>query len=211
MVGIRRWTPGTGSGAEGGREPDRLAAFSDGVLAVIITIMALELQPPAAPTLHALGAGLPALLVYLLSFTAIGIYWVHHHLLRATRRINGAVMWANLHMLFWLSLIPVLTEWMGRYCRAHLPAAAWGVASVGAAVAYVILERAIIRCNGRDSALARAIGSQRKGDASITLYLIGIGLAWVSPWISYGLYVVTAVIWFIPDRRLDRSGSADGS
>jgi len=198
--------PGAASAPLGGHEPDRLAAFSDGVLAVLITIMAFSLlQPPNGTTLVALRARLPALLLYLLSFTVIGIYWVnHHHLLRATERISGSVMWANLHLLFWLSLIPALTAWMGRHPTAHLPASAWGVAAVGSAVAYQVLERAIIACNGPDSAVAQAIGSDVKGNVSMLLYLAGIGLAWVSPIISYVLYGVVAVIWFVPDRRFAR-------
>ncbi len=190
-------------------DTDRLEAFSDGVMAVIITIMAFGLQAPAGrPTLHALGKLFPHLLIYALSFIMIGIYWNnHHHLFRATERISGAVMWANLHVLFWLSLIPVLTEWIGTSSdyRAHLPACSYGVAALGAAIAYGILVRAIIRANGRDSAVGAAIGSDLKGNISIGLYVVGIGLAWVSPWIGYGMYVAVAVVWFVPDRRFTRA------
>ena len=190
---------------EGRRDADRLEAFSDGVMAVIITIMVLGLKVPAAATARSLSRSLPTLLVYILSFTVIGIYWNnHHHLLRSTERINGAVMWANLHLLFWLSLIPVLTEWVARFYRAHLPASAYGVVTAGAAVAYWMLVRAIIRCNGAGSAVAQAVGSDVKGTVSVLLYLSGVGLAWASPWIAYGFYVAVAVVWFIPDRRLAR-------
>lgn len=201
-AGRRRREPG----AEAGHEPDRLAAFSDGVMAVIITIMAFTLlKPPSSSNLGALTTRLPALLVYLLSFTFVGIYWVnHHHLLRATELIDGAVMWANLHLLFWLSLVPAVTAWMGKFYSAAAPASAWGVAAVGAAIAYVIMERAIAAVNGADSAVARAIGSEAKGSTSVLLYLGGIGLAWVSPYISYVLYTAVAVIWFVPDRRFAR-------
>lgn len=193
------------SAGEAKREAGRLEAFSDGVMAVIITIMALELRPPDGTSLHALSSRLPALLVYVLSFTMIGIYWNnHHHLLRATERINGTVMWANMLLLFWLSLIPVLTDWMGAHYRAHLPASTYGVAAGGAAVAYGVLVRAIVRCNGRDSAVARAIGPDVKGNASIVLYIVGIAGAWATPWLSYGAYVVVALVWFVPDRRFTR-------
>ncbi len=198
-------------GGEAGRrsEPERLEAFSDGVLAVIITIMALELKAPAHPTAHALGQRVPALLIYVLSFAFIGIYWNnHHHLLRSTGRISGAVMWANLHLLFWLSLIPVLTEWVGQGYRAHLPASMYGVVALAAGVAYSILVRAIVAANGSDSEVARAIGSDFKGNISLVAYAAGIGAAWVTPWISYALYAAVSVMWFVPDRRLEGPAGA---
>ena len=180
----------------------RTEAFSDGVMAVIITIMALELRAPEGATLEAVRGRLPGLLVYLLSFVIIGIYWNnHHHLLRAADRISGAAMWANLFLLFCLSLIPVLTEWLRDEYRHVLPAAAYGAVGLAAGFAYSILVRALIRANGPDSAVAAAIGSDRKGYASLALYAAGIGLAFVSPWIAYGCYVAVAVMWFIPDRR----------
>jgi uncharacterized membrane protein len=183
----------------------RLEAFSDGVMAVIITIMAFELKAPAGPGFSDLRQRLPALLVYVLSFTFIGIYWNnHHHLLRATPRISGAVMWANLHLLFWLSLIPVLTEWVGISYRHTWPAAVYGMVALAAAIAYSVLVRAIIRANDRDSVVASAIGSDRKGVASLVIYAAAVGLAFLSPWISYALYASVSVIWFIPDRRLSR-------
>jgi uncharacterized membrane protein len=183
----------------------RVEAFSDGVIAVIITIMALELRAPEGASLDAVRGRLPGLLVYVLSFVIIGIYWNnHHHLLRAAERISGAAMWANLFLLFWLSLIPVLTEWLRDEYRHALPAAAYGAVAFAAGVAYAILVRALIRANGRDSAVAQAIGSDIKGYASLVLYAAGVGLAFVSSWISYALYVAVAVMWFIPDRRFTR-------
>jgi uncharacterized membrane protein len=167
----------------------RVEAFSDGVMAVIITIMALELRAPRGATLDAMREQLPGLLVYVLSFTIIGIYWNnHHHLLRAADRISGGAMWANLFLLFWLSLIPVLTEWLRDEWRHPLPAATYGTVGLAAGFAYSILARALIRANGRDSAVAAAIGSDRKGYASLVLYAAGVGLAFVSPWIAYACY-----------------------
>jgi uncharacterized membrane protein len=192
--------------AEGRREAARLEAFSDGVMAVIITIMALGLNVPKDTTWHALRQEVPSLLVYVLSFTIIGMYWNnHHHLLRATDRINSGVMWANLHLLFWLSLIPVATKWVGQAHTASLPASVYGMVFLGAALAYGILVRMIIRANGRDSAVATAVGSDFKGNVSMVLYACGIGLAWVSPWIAYALYLTVAIVWFVPDRRFTLS------
>ncbi len=183
----------------------RIEAFSDAVMAVIITIMAFELRAPQGATLTAVRAQLPGLLVYVLSFAFIGIYWNnHHHLLRAADRISGAVMWANLFLLFWLSLIPVLTEWLRDEYRHPLPAAAYGMVALAAAIAYTVLVRALIRANGRDSAVATAIASDAKGYASLGLYAAGVGLAFVSPWISYAIYAAVSVMWFIPDRRFTR-------
>jgi uncharacterized membrane protein len=183
----------------------RVEAFSDGVIAVIITIMALELRAPEGASLQAVRERLPGLLAYMLSFVIIGIYWNnHHHLLRAAERISGAAMWANLFLLFWLSLIPVLTEWLREEYRHALPAAAYGAVGLAAGFAYAILVRALIRANGRDSAVAQAIGSDVKGYTSLVLYAAGVGLAFVSPWISYAFYVAVAVTWFIPDRRFTR-------
>jgi uncharacterized membrane protein len=184
----------------------RVEAFSDGVIAVIITIMALELRAPQGASLDAVREQVPGLLVYVLSFVIIGIYWNnHHHLLRAAERISGAAMWANLFLLFWLSLIPVLTEWLRDEYRHALPAAAYGAVALAAGIAYAILTRTLIRANGRDSAVALAIGSDVKGYGSLVLYAAGVGLAFVSPWISYGLYAAVALTWFVPDRRFTRS------
>jgi uncharacterized membrane protein len=184
----------------------RVEAFSDGVMAVIITIMAFELRAPRGATLDAVRDQLPGLLVYVLSFVMLGIYWNnHHHLLRVVDRISGAAMWANLFLLFWLSLIPVLTEWLRDEYRHALPAAAYGAVALAAGFAYSILVRALIQANGRESALAGAIGSDVKGYASLVLYAAGVALAFVSPWISYVLYVAVALMWFVPDRRFTRS------
>jgi uncharacterized membrane protein len=178
-------------------------------MAVIITITALSLKPPAGSNFSALGHRLPELLIYVLSFTFVGIYWNnHHHLLRVTRHISGGVMWANLFLLFWLSLIPVITEWVGTDYRTAWPAATFGIVALGAGLAYSLLVRTIIRADGRNSTVGTAIGSDAKRMASISLYSAGIGLAFVSPWISFGLYALVAVIWFIPDRRLIRASSA---
>jgi uncharacterized membrane protein len=177
-------------------------------MAVIITIMAFGLEPPNGTSWNDLRTRLPELLIYALSFIFIGIYWNnHHHLFRATDRISGGVMWANLHLLFWLSLIPLLTKWIGtdKGYRAHLPASAYGVAALGSAAAYGILVQAIIRANGKDSTVAAAIGSDLKGNISVGLYVLGVGLAWVTPWIAYGLYVAVALVWFVPDRRFSRA------
>jgi len=189
-------------GNQGESETGRLEAFSDGVLAVIITIMALELKAPVEGTFRSLRERLPALLIYILSFTLIGIWWNnHHHLLRAARRVTAGVMWANLHLLFWLSLIPVLTEWIGEHYQEHAPAATYGFVCVGAAAAFTILVRAIIRADGSTSPVAAAIGRDDKGRISLVIYAAATALAFVSPYISYALFVVVAVIWFVPDRR----------
>jgi len=186
----------------GESETGRLEAFSDGVLAVIITIMALELKAPVEGTFRSLRDQLPSLLIYILSFTLIGIYWNnHHHLLRAARRVTSGVMWANLHLLFWLSLIPVLTEWVGEHYTKDAPAATYGFVLLGAALAFIILTRAIIRADGSSSLVAEAIGRDVKGRASLAIYVAATVLAFVSPWISYALFVTVAVIWFVPDRR----------
>ena len=197
-------------GAPAGTEnigTSRLEAFSDGVMAVIITITALSLKAPNGSSFSALGHRLPALLVYILSFAFVGIYWNnHHHLLRATRHISGSVMWANLYLLFWLSLIPVITEWVGNAYRKEWPAATYGIVALGAAIAFTVLVRTIVRADGRQSPVATAIGSDVKGKISLVIYAGGVGFAFVSPWISYALYASVAIMWFVPDRRLSRQG-----
>ena len=200
-------------GATGGSPPEsetgRLEAFSDGVLAVIITIMALELKAPVGKgDFGDLRERIPALLVYILSFTFIGIYWNnHHHLLRAARRVTPAVMWSNLHLLFWLSLIPVLTEWIGEHWESTAPAATYGVVCLASAVAFTILVTVIVRADGPGSPVAAVGGQSVKAQASLVLYAGGTALAFVVPWIAYILYAVVSVIWFIPDRTLGRIGA----
>lgn len=184
-------------------ETGRLEAFSDGVMAVIITLMAIELKAPAGGGFSDLGARVPELLVYILSFVFIGIYWNnHHHLLRAATRISGAVMWLNLHLLLWLSLIPVVTQWMAAHWRDHAPAASYAVVALGSAAAYTLLQGAIIRADGPGSVIADALGSDLKGRASLVAYVAALGLAFVSPIISYVLFASVALMWFIPDPRL---------
>jgi uncharacterized membrane protein len=186
-------------------ETGRVEAFSDGVLAVIITIMALELRAPVGGSFTDLRGRLPALLVYILSFVFIGIYWNnHHHLFRAARRVTGGVMWANLHLLFWLSLIPVLTGWIGEHYDETAPAATYGVVCFGAGVAFIILTRAIIRADGSDSLVAQAMGRDYKGPVSLLGYAAATGLAFVRPWIAYVIFAAVAAMWFVPDRRLSR-------
>ncbi|HMH36939.1 MAG TPA: TMEM175 family protein [Streptosporangiaceae bacterium] len=198
---------GAGQG-QGESETGRLEAFSDGVLAVIITIMALELKAPVEGTFRSLHERLPELLIYILSFTFVGIYWNnHHHLLRAARRISAGVMWANLHLLFWLSLIPVLTAWVGEHYEKTAPAATYGVVGLGSAIAFTILVQAIIRADGSSSLVATAIGSDTKGRVSLLAYAAATAFAFVSPWISYALFIAVAVMWFIPDRRLSRAST----
>ncbi len=183
----------------------RLEAFSDGVMAVIITIMAFDLKTPATPDLHGLSHRVAPLLVYVLSFTMIGIYWNnHHHLLRATERISGAVMWSNLYLLFWLSLIPFATAWVGTAHAHSLPAITYGAVALGAAIAYSALVRAILHANPNDKSLAAAVGTDIKGMVSLAIYAIGVGLAFVSPYLAYASYALVSVIWFVPDRRLTR-------
>jgi uncharacterized membrane protein len=184
----------------------RLEAFSDGVMAVIITIMAFDLKTPVTATLHGLIGRLPSLLVYILSFTVVGIYWNnHHHLLRATGRISAAVMWTNMHLLFWLSLIPFATEWVGTAHSRTLPAATYGAVALGAALAYFALVRAILRANSDDAGIAAAVGKDIKGIISPIVFVTGLGLAFVSPYLAYACYAAVSLLWFIPDRRLTSS------
>ncbi len=181
----------------------RLEAFSDGVIAIIITIMVLELKVPHGADLATLADLVPVFLGYVLSFIYVGIYWNnHHHLFQAAQRVNGLILWANLHLLFWLSLIPFVTGWMGENHFAAVPTALYGVVLLMAAVAYYLLQCAIIAEHGRDSRLAAALGPDWKGKLSPLLYLAGIGLSFLRPWLGGSLYVLVAVLWFIPDRRL---------
>jgi uncharacterized membrane protein len=184
----------------------RLEAFSDGVLAIIITIMVLELQAPHEATLEALRPLAPKFLSYVLSFVFLAIYWNnHHHLWQAVQQINGAVMWANMHLLFWLSLIPFTTAWMGENDFAHIPVAVYGLILWLAAVAYTVMVRVLLACHEKDSALAAAIGNDFKGWLSLACYTAAVPLAFVTPMISLVLYATVTVIWFVPDRRVERS------
>ena len=183
----------------------RLEAFSDGVLAIIITIMVLELKVPHAVELAALKPVLPVLLRYVLSFIYLGIYWNnHHHLFQATEEVSGGILWANLHLLFWLSLFPFTTAWMGENHLAAIPTAIYGFVLLMAAIAYYVLQRTIIAKEGRESLLAQAVGKDWKGKLSPLFYLAAIPLAFVSPWIAGGLYVFAALLWLIPDPRIER-------
>ena len=183
----------------------RLEAFSDGVIAIIITIMVLELKVPHAVELAALKPVLPVLLSYVLSFIYLGIYWNnHHHLFQATEEVSGGILWANLQLLFWLSLFPFTTAWMGENHLAAIPTAIYGFVLLMAAIAYYVLQRTIIAKEGRESLLAQAVGKDWKGKLSPLLYLAAIPLAFVSSWIASGLYVFAALLWLIPDPRIER-------
>ncbi|HND48379.1 MAG TPA: TMEM175 family protein [Anaerolineales bacterium] len=185
----------------------RMEAFSDGVIAIISTIMVLELRPPEEGTLAALLPLLPKFLSYILSFVFIGIYWNnHHHLLQAAKGVNGSILWANMHLLFWMSTIPFTTSWMGEHF-ASTPVAIYGAVLWITGLAYYILSRALIAHHGADSVIAKAIGRDEKGLRSLFLYTAAIVLAFVSPWVSAGLYIVVAIIWFIPDRRIEEKVS----
>ena len=190
-------------------EPGRLEAFSDGVIAVIITIMVLELKPPPGTDIASLHAVLPTLAAYALSFVFVGIYWNnHHHLLRAADGIDGRAMWANLHLLFWLSLVPFVTSWLGANPSGTVPTALYGAVLICTALAYSLLQLALVACNGPASAFAQAVRTDAKGRLSLVIYALAIGLAFVSPLLSDGLFVTVAAIWFVPDRRLERAITA---
>jgi uncharacterized membrane protein len=192
----------------------RLEAFSDGVLAIIITIMVLELTVPHEADVAALLPLVPVFLSYVLSFVFLGIYWNnHHHLLQAIKLVDGRVLWANLHLLFWLSLIPFVTGWMGENNFAAWPVALYGVVLLCAGGAYLVLTRALIALHGRDSVLATAVGRDVKGIVSVVIYLVAIPLAFVTSWVAGGLYALVAVMWLIPDRRIEATlvrGSSAG-
>jgi uncharacterized membrane protein len=183
----------------------RLEAFSDGVFAIIITIMVLDLKVPQAGTFAALGGTLPVFLSYVLSFIYVGIYWNnHHHLLQATEHISGGVLWANLHLLFWLTLVPFAVGWIGQDYWAVAPVVVYGVILLGAAVAYSILTKSLLAHHARGSALARALGKDVKGKVSLVIYVVGIGLAFYRVWAADACYVLVAVMWLIPDPRIER-------
>jgi len=183
---------------------ERLTAFSDGVIAIIITIMVLELKAPHGDDWAALTKLLPTFLSYVLSFLYVAIYWNnHHHLMHASPRVNGAILWANMHLLFWLSLIPFATAWMGENHYARLPTALYGAALLMPAIAYTLLQFTIIRLHGRDGALAKALGRDLKGKISTLLYLVALPIAFFEPRVSLTIYVVVALVWLIPDRRIE--------
>jgi uncharacterized membrane protein len=185
---------------------ERLTAFSDGVIAVIITIMVLEMKVPHGADWAALSDVAPVFASYVLSFIYIGIYWNnHHHLLHTATRVNGAILWANLHLLFWLSLIPFATGWMGENHFGRAPTALYGVALLMPAIAYYILQQSIVAQQGEKSPLQRALGSDVKGRISPLLYLIAIALSFVAPWASQAIYVLVALMWLVPDRRIERA------
>ena len=182
----------------------RLEAFSDAVIAILMTIMVLDLKVPHGTSWHSLNEVAPVFLAYVLSFVILGIYWNnHHHLLAAAERVNGRILWANLHLLFWLSLFPFMTAWLGENHVAAVPAALYGVVLLLAAIAYYILKTAIVAEHGPDSRLARALGDDFKGKISPILYAVAIPLAYVSSWISIGIYAFVALVWLVPDRRIE--------
>ena len=183
----------------------RLEAFSDGVIAIIITIMVLELRPPEGATLEALRGLTPVFLSYVLSFVYIGIYWNnHHHLLQATHHVSGSVLWANLHLLFWMSLTPFATAWMGETHFAPIPVGAYGVVLLCSAIAFTLLVRRLLAVHDRNSPIARAIGNDFKGKISLVLYVVAVGLSFVRSSLSLAIYVLVGLIWLVPDPRIER-------
>lgn len=184
----------------------RLEAFSDAVIAIIITIMVLELRPPDNTDLSALRPLVPVFLSYALSFVYLAIYWNnHHHLLQAIKHVDGRVLWANMHLLFWLSLVPFVTSWVGEHHVAPWSVALYGMVLLFAGVAYFLLSRALIALHGRDSVLATAVGRDFKGKISVLIYAVAIPLAFMSVWLAFALFVLVAVMWFVPDRRIERT------
>jgi len=187
-------------------QKNRLEAFSDGVLAIIITIMVLELKVPHGIELHDLRPLLPVFFSYVLSYTYLGIYWNnHHHLLHTIKHVSGGILWANLHLLFWLSLFPFATDWIGENHVAPIPTAVYGIILLMAAIAYYILQRCIIAKHGRNSLLAQAIGPDWKGKISPLFYASAIPLAFVNPWLATSLYIIVALVWLVPDKRIERA------
>ena len=183
----------------------RLEAFSDGVIAILITIMVLGFQVPHGATWAALRAELPLFLTYVLSFVFLGIYWTnHHHLFQAVKHVDGRVLWANLHLLFWMSLVPFITGWVAATDLAPAPTALYGFVFLGAAVAYTILTSALLALHGNDSTLAKALGPDLKGKVSLAIYAVGAPVALLQPKVAAGLYIVVALIWFVPDRRIEK-------
>jgi uncharacterized membrane protein len=183
----------------------RLEAFSDGVLAIIITIMVLEMKVPHGNTWEALKPLASVFLSYVLSFVNIGIYWNnHHHMLHAATKVSGTVLWTNIHLLFWLSLFPFATAWMGENNFSTFPVALYGVVSMMAGIAYYFLAHCLAAIHGKDSVLAKALGKDRKGMLSVIFYAVGIGLSFINPWLGFAMYIVVAAMWFVPDRRIEK-------
>jgi len=196
----------------GGMERDRLTAFTDGVLAIIVTIMVLELRPPEGATFHDLAALWPVFLSYVLSFIYVGIYWNnHHHFFQLVKKVDGAVLWANLHLLFWLSMVPFATAWMGENEYAPVPTALYGASLTMAGLAWTLMQAVIIRKQGPDSPLRHALGRDLKGKLSPLVYLAGIGLAFVNTLFADLLYLAVALMWLIPDRRVETTITRDGA
>jgi len=188
----------------------RLEAFSDGVIAVIITIMVLSLHPPDGSSLHDLRPLVPKLAVYLLSFVFVALYWNnHHHLMQVVERVNGAALWANAHLLFWLSLIPVATAWLGPHLRESAPVAVYGAVLLGASIAYTILVRTLLASHEPASQIAMAVGDDAKGKFSLVAYVAAVAAAPFVPWLSIAIYVAVAITWLVPDRRIERVLSAE--
>lgn len=184
----------------------RFEAFSDGVIAILITIMVLELHTPEGTSWDALSEDVPVLLAYALSFVYLGIYWSnHHHMMAAVRRVSGGALWANLHLLFWLSLVPLVTAWMSENRFPPIPTAAYGIVLLAAAIAYYVLQTVLLRLDGDQSLLRTAIGTDIKGKLSPLLYCLGIGLSFVNQWAGIAVYVVVALMWLVPDRRVERT------
>jgi uncharacterized membrane protein len=182
----------------------RLEAFTDGVIAIIITIMVLEIRVPQGSNLDALRTGVPVFLAYVLSYINVGIFWNnHHHLLHASERVDGKVLWANLAMLFWLSLVPFVIRWIDEAGLTTLPVASYGIVLTGAAIAYTVLTRLLIACNGHDSRLARAVGNDGKGKLSLVLYIASVGLAFLRPWMAIAVYIAVSLLWIVPDTRIE--------
>ena len=189
----------------------RLEAFSDGVIAIIITIMVLELKIPNTDSIEALKPLLPVFLSYILSFIYVGIYWNnHHHTFQAAESVNGTILWANMHLLFWLSLVPFVTAWMGENHFTRWPVTFYGIVLLMNSIAYALLMAALVKLHGKDSVLAKAIGKDWKGTISTAIYITEIAVSWIKPQISFALYVVVACIWFIPDKRIEKKIVAEG-
>jgi len=188
----------------------RLEAFSDAVLAIIITIMVLEMKVPHGDSLASLKPLLPVFISYILSFVYLGIYWNnHHHMLHAVKHVNGRALWANIHLLFWLSLIPFVTGWMGENNFSTMPVVLYGIVLLMAGVAYYFLAHILAGLHGKNSTLAEAIGKDWKGIVSVLIYAVGIGLSFINPWLGFLMYVTVAIIWFIPDTRIEKKITAD--